>query len=289
MIKIKLTYNVSEKDNGKKVGNIIREKFRVSSRLLTKLKMNGKIQVNNINVFSSYIVHENDKIEVNIDFEEKDNIIPEKMNLNILYEDEYILAINKIAGMVVHPSANHLNNTLANGVKYYLNNNKKIRAINRIDKDTSGIVLFAKNEYIQELMIKENSIKKEYVAIVLGKLRRESEKIIAPIARKQGSIMEREVNANGQVAITNYENMGYINDKNISFVHVELETGRTHQIRVHMAYIGNPILGDTLYGEETDLIDRQALHAYRSTFIHPITKKEIILTAPIPFDMSNLK
>lgn len=289
MIKIKLTYNVSEKDNGKKVGNIIREKFRVSSRLLTKLKMNGKIQVNNINVFSSYIVRENDKIEVNIDFEEKDNIIPEKMNLNILYEDEYILAINKIAGMVVHPSANHLNNTLANGVKYYLNNNKKIRAINRLDRDTSGIVLFAKNEYIQELMIKENSIKKEYVAIVLGKLRRESEKIIAPIARKQGSIMEREVNENGQVAITNYENIGYINNKNISFVHVELETGRTHQIRVHMAYIGNPILGDTLYGEETDLIDRQALHAYRTTFIHPITKKEIILTAPIPFDMSNLK
>lgn len=288
MIKIKLTYKALKEDQGKKVGNIIRDKFYVSSRLLTKLKMNGKILVNDVSVFSSHIVHENDKIEAIIDFEEKDNIISERMNLNILYEDEYILAINKPAGMVVHPSANHLNNTLANGIKYYLNNSKKIRAINRLDKDTSGIVLFAKNEYIQELMITNTNIEKEYLALAIGKLPKNKDIINAPIARKDGSIMEREINETGQTAITHYDVVDYFENKNISLVHLKLETGRTHQIRVHLAYIGNLILGDTLYGKETKLINRQALHSYKTSFVHPITKEKIIIKAPMPNDMLNL-
>ncbi len=288
MIKIYLTYIVLKEDDGKKVGNILRDKFNISARLLNKLKMNGKISVNGTNVFSSYIVKTNDKIIANIDFEETDTIVPEEMNLNILFEDEYLLAINKAFGIVVHPSSYHPNKTLANGVKYYLNNNKKIRAINRLDKDTSGIVLFAKNEYIQELMIKYYKIEKEYLALTLGKLPKKQDTINAPIARKEGSIMERCILEGGQSSITHYNVIKYIEDKDISLVNLKLETGRTHQIRVHLSYIGNSILGDTLYGYETNLINRQALHAYKMSFTHPITKKVIELIAPLPNDMEKL-
>ena len=288
MIIIKLKYIALKEDENKKVGNILRDKLNISSRLLTKLKMNGKILVNRTSVFSSHLLHENDEIIVNIDFDETDNIKPEEMNLDILYEDEYLLAVNKPAGIVVHPSSYHPDNTLANGVKYYLNNKKKIRAINRLDRDTSGIVLFAKNEYIQELMIKNIKIEKEYIALATNKLSKEKDTINAPIARKIGSIMERCISEEGQTAITHYDVIRYIKDKNISIVHLKLETGRTHQIRVHLAYIGNSILGDTLYGFETNLINRQALHAYSMTFIHPITKKEMKLEAPLPDDMKNI-
>ena len=175
--------------------------------------------------------------------------------------------------------------TAINSLVEGLNNNKKIRAINRLDRDTSGIVLFAKNEYIQELMITNTKIEKEYLALAIGKLPKDKDTLTYPIARKNGSIMEREVNEEGQTAITHYDVMRYIEDKNISLVHLKLETGRTHQIRVHLAYIGNSILGDTLYGFETNLINRQALHAYKTSFIHPITKEEIIIQAPLPKDM----
>lgn len=285
MIKIELKHIALKEDDNKKVGNILREKLNISSRLLTKLKMNDKIFVNRTSVFSSYIVHKNDEISVKIDFIEEDNIVPETMQLDILFEDDYLLAVNKPFGTVVHPSSNHLSNTLANGVKYYLNNNKKIRAINRLDRDTSGIVLFAKNEYIQELMITNTKIEKEYLALAIGKLPKDKDTLTYPIARKNGSIMEREVNEEGQTAITHYDVIRYIEDKNISLVHLKLETGRTHQIRVHLAYIGNSILGDTLYGFETNLINRQALHAYKTSFTHPITKEEIIIEATLPKDM----
>jgi len=143
VIKIELKYIVGKNEEGK-ISKILLNKMNISSRLLHKLKMNEKILVNNQPVFSNYIVHENDFITVKIDFIEKDFMIPEQMDLDVLYEDEYFLAINKPAGMVVHPSSNHLAHTLANGVKYYLNNHKKIRAINRLDRDTSRNCLICK-------------------------------------------------------------------------------------------------------------------------------------------------
>ena len=173
------------------------------------------------------------------------------------------------------------------GVKYYLNNNKKIRPINRLDRDTSGIVLFAKNEYIQELMINNTKIKKEYIAITDGILKEKSGTIDLPIARKPGSIMERQVSEEGQTAITHYEVIRQIQDR-FTLVKLELGTGRTHQIRVHLSHIGAPILGDTLYSKETDLISRQALHAHKITFTHPITQNTVEIIAPIPNDISNV-
>ena len=285
MIKIILKYTVNDDDAGKRVSTILRDKLNVSARLLIKLKNNNCILVNKKAVYTSYEVQTGDCVEALIDFKETDEILMQKMDLDILYEDEYILAVNKPAGMVVHPSSYHPDNTLANGVKYYLNNDKKIRPINRLDRDTSGIVLFAKNEYVQEAFL---SVKpyKEYIAIINGNITPEAETIDAPIARKEGSIMERIVSERGQRAITHYETVAKFDD--YSMLKINIETGRTHQIRVHLSYKGNPILGDTLYGNESEMISRQALHAYRLFFIHPITKKQTEIIAPLPDDMKKL-
>lgn len=224
--------------------------------------------------------------------ETSDNIVPTKIDLNIIFEDEYLLVINKPAGIPVHPSCNHYKNSLSNGVKYYFNSiglNRKIRPVNRLDKDTSGLVIFAKHEYIQEMLIrqmKDNTFKKEYLALLVGNLSKSSGTIDAPIRRKTGSIMEREISEDGETAISHFELIK--NFENYCLVKYTLETGRTHQLRVHSKYIGHPILGDTLYGTTSDLIPRQALHAQKVTFVHPITKEALILEAPLPLDINNL-
>ena len=275
------------------IKQVLKEEFHISDRLLKKLKLNHQIFLNYIPVninYSDLII--GDFISIVLDFEEEyDNIVPLESNLNIIYEDNYLLAVNKPSNMPVHPSCNHFEDSLSNIVKYYfdcIGLKRKIRIVNRLDKDTSGIVIFAKNEYIQEALIqqmKNTTFKKEYLAILNGILEKNSDTISAPIARKENSIIERCVNfETGDIAITHYDLIKTIDNK-YSLVHFVLETGRTHQIRVHSAYIGHPILGDTLYGSSSNLINRQALHAQKVSFIHPITKKSIILEAPLPEDM----
>lgn len=278
-----LNYTVHNEIN---IRQVLRERFGISNRLLLKLKQNKKIYLNNSNnIYLDMSTKENDLIKINLDFDEdSSNIVPVKMNLNILYEDDSLLIIDKPPHMPVHPSFNHYENSLSNGVKYYfdsINLHRLIRPINRLDKDTSGIVMFAKNEYIQS---KLTNYTKEYIAIVVGKL--EGKGIIdKPIKRKADSIIERCIDENGEKAITEYEVLKNfnINGEDLTEVKCILHTGKTHQIRVHMASINHPILGDTLYGKESNLINRQALHAFRIKFIHPITKKEIEVISPIPF------
>ena len=214
------------------------------------------------------------------------------MNLDIIYEDDSYIVINKPAGIPVHPSMLHYENSLSNGVKFYFDSiglKKKIRPVNRLDKDTSGIVIFAKNEYIQENLIKQMKKKifyKEYIAICDGIFKNPSGTINAPIARKENSIIERCVHPNGESSITHYnvlkEGFDY------SIVHFHIETGRTHQIRVHSSYIGHPIIGDTLYGSKSTKISRQALHALKLEFIHPINNNKVCYIAPIPEDINKL-
>lgn len=275
------------------IKQVLKEEFHISDRLLKKLKLNHQIFLNYIPVNINYSdLKIGDLISIVLDFEEEyDNIVPLKSNLNIIYEDNYLLVVNKPSNMPVHPSCNHFEDSLSNIVKYYfdcIGLKRKIRIVNRLDKDTSGIVIFAKNEYIQEALIqqmKNNTFKKEYLAILNGILEKNSDIISAPIARKENSIIERCVNfETGDIAITHYDLIKTINNK-YSLVHFVLETGRTHQIRVHSAYIGHPILGDTLYGSSSNLINRQALHAQKVSFIHPITEKIMILEAPLPEDM----
>lgn len=234
-----------------------------------------------------------DEVSILIDFEEgNSNIVSTKMDLNIIYEDDSYIVINKPSNTPVHPSMMHYENSLSNGLKYYFEKiglKKKIRPVNRLDKDTSGIVIFAKNEYIQECLIKQmkkKSFVKEYIAICEGNFENRSGIINKPISRKENSIIERCVNENGDIAVTHYDLIKNNND--YSILHCTLETGRTHQIRVHLAYIGHPIIGDTLYGNKSDKITRQALHAYKVSFNHPITKQKVEYVAKIPHEIEAL-
>lgn len=276
------------------VFEVLKQEFQMSERFLTKLKKNNKILVNGKSICRNTTISLQDTITISIDFEEdSSNIVSTKMPLTILYEDEALLIINKPANLPVHPSMLHYENTLSNGVKYYFETiglKRKIRPVNRLDKDTSGIVIFAKNEYIQECLVKQmkkQTFQKEYLAIVEGVLPKKSDSILAPIARMENSIIKRCVRKDGDLAITHYKVLK--ESEAFSFLQIQLETGRTHQIRVHMAYIGHPIVGDTLYGNASCLIARQALHASKVKFIHPITKEILILEANLPEDMKQLR
>ena len=186
----------------------------------------------------------------------------------------------------------HYDNSLSNGVKSYFEKiglRKKIRPVNRLDKDTSGIVIFSKNEYIQECLVRQmsnNIFKKKYIAILEGLLEKVSGTINAPIARKKDSIIERCIDESGDIAISHYKVLQRLST--MTEVEYTLETGRTHQLRVHSAFIGHPIIGDSLYGNESSLISRQALHSYYVEFIHPITKKEMVIRSELPSDICRL-
>lgn len=264
------------------VNDVLNQEFNISTRLRTKLIKNKCIYLNNSVCDTRDNIYLNDIISVNLGIaEDNSNIVPTPMDLNIVYEDEWFLILDKPAGLAIHPSILHFNNSLSNGVKHYfdlIGLKKKIRPVNRLDLNTSGLVIFAKCEYIQECLSKQmenHTFKKEYLCIVSGKFENKVGTIDLPIARKENSIIERCINSNGQKSITHYKVLKEF--KNYSLVKCLLETGRTHQIRVHMSYIGHPLVGDTLYGKPSPLIDRQALHCYKLEFIHPITNRNMVL------------
>lgn len=288
-----LSYQIDKDEHYDNVLHVLKEQFFLSDRLITKLKKANKIYLNSLPTYTKKSVTVGDTVSVLIDFEEDNsNIVASNIPLNIIYEDDYLLVLNKPANIAIHPSILHFYNSLSNGVKFYFDKlglKKKIRIVNRLDRNTSGIVIFAKNEYIQECLIKQmktNEFKKEYLAIAKGILESKSGTLNFPIARKEGSIIERTVTSDGDSAITHYDVVKEFN--NLSLVHIVLETGRTHQIRVHFSHIGHPILGDTLYGSPSELINRQALHSYKLTFIHPVTKKVLSLEVPLPNDIKNI-
>lgn len=270
------------------VRQVLKQEFRISSNLLTTLRKNNSVFLNNSPIYLDAIISKNDVICVNIDFDEEcDNIVATNIPLDILFEDSYMLIINKPAGMPVHPSMSHYEDSLSNGVKYYFNNiglKRKIRPVNRLDRNTSGIVIFAKNAYIHDRLsnlMQNHLFRKEYIAICDGFFREKSGTINAPIARKENSIIERCVSSSGSPSVTHYDVIKKFSVKGhpMSKVHIVLETGRTHQIRVHLAYIGHPIVGDSLYSSESEFIDRQALHAYKVEFVHPISGDLLCITS----------
>ena len=274
-------------EENKTINEIIQKKFSFSHRLFSKIIKEKMIFVNGVFLDTRSIAKLNDLITVDLNYEEDNsNIVAKKMNIDIIYEDDGLLILNKPAGIAVHPSMLHYEDSLASGVKYYLEYkgiHKKIRPVNRLDLNTSGVVIFAKNEYIQENLIRQmekNTFKKEYIAIVKGKIIDDKGIIDKPIARKQGSIIERCISELGQKAVTEYEVIERNNEYTV--VKCTLLTGRTHQIRVHMASIGHPILGDTVYGSGSSLISRQALHSYKISFIHPIEKLKMEFIAELP-------
>lgn len=282
-----LEHQILETDTYVTVKEVLKAQFNISDRLLLRLKNAKKIMLNGIPTYVSNNVSTGDVISAIIDFvEDNSNIVPTRMDLDIIYEDDSYIIINKKPNTPVHPSMLHYENSLSNGVRYYfdsINLKRKIRPVNRLDKDTSGLVIFAKNEYIQERLVaqmKSKDLKKTYIAVCDGIFSEKKSTINLPIARKPGSIIERCIDSAGDSAITHYEVIQEL--ENVSVVKCILETGRTHQIRVHLASQGHPILGDTLYGDKNTIVPRQLLHAYKLSFMHPITNKMVEYTAPIP-------
>lgn len=222
---------------------------------------------------------------------DSDGIVPVSMPLSILYEDEDILVINKPADMPVHPSIGNYTNTLANGVTAYLDakgEHSPFRCINRLDRDTSGALILAKNAFsaaVLSIQMRNRQIRRTYLAVVEG-ITPPNGTISAPISRVDDSVIERHVDfLHGEPAVTHYERLETKNEHSLLEIH--LETGRTHQIRVHMGYIGHPLPADYLYHPEYDCFKRQPLHSLQLEFRHPVTDKSMCLLAPVPEDMCN--
>lgn len=293
-------YKVAEKEDNIILKSILKNKMKFSINIIKKIEPYIKLYRENImlqNVKVTNRVKYKDRITVDVAKFEQDITLPNeyfvnkyncnKKNINILYEDEYILAVEKPAGLNIHPTCLEITETLANSVAPYLYEQGvyKIHIVNRLDKDTSGVCIFAKNAYIQELFNKDLEYSKEYIAVVHGKIDKEKDIISAPISRKQGSIIEREVSSFGKEAITEYTVLSYNSEQDYTVVQVKLHTGRTHQIRVHMSHMGHPLLGDELYGGKKDLITRQALHCYKLGFKHPVTGKFVEIVCNFSGDM----
>lgn len=260
--------------------------------LLTRLKETPDgLLLNGVKPFGRTILQEGHLLTVKM--EEKkcsDQILPVPMDLSILYEDEDLMVINKAADTPIHPSRGNYENTLANGVAWYFKEKGEpfvYRCINRLDRDTTGALILAKHAFSASLLsrqVKERKISRTYLAITEG-IVPDSGTITLPIARKRDSAIEREVNLeSGEYACTHFERLSSHNG--LSLVQLNLDTGRTHQIRVHMKYIGFPLIGDYLYNPNYQYIRRQALHSYQLSFLHPITGKEMLFTAPVPDDFA---
>lgn len=283
---------VSPKESGLTVRDLLQKNYGVSRRLLISAKYSGVISRNGMLVYVNETVAEGDVIQVILPEESAETLEPEPMPLVIRYEDEDLLLIAKPPGLVVHPTRTHPGGTLANGVvAYWLakGESRKFRPINRLDKDTSGLLLVAKNQWAHEQcsrMQQDKTMKRTYQAIVHGVVAEDQGIIDAPIGLKETSIIEREVREDGQSARTHFIVLARGNET--TWVELSLETGRTHQIRVHMSYLGHPLLGDDLYGGLRNEIGRQALHAVRLQFHHPRTKQMQFFTDPLPDDMAEL-
>lgn len=266
-----------------------------SRQIIIQLKKTHQgILVNNQWAYVRTPLKANDTITIQL-LEEapSENIVPVPLPLDIVYEDEDILLVNKSANMPVHPSINNYDNTLANGIAYYYKMQEKpfvFRCINRLDRDTTGLLIIAKNALSASILsnqMKKREIHRTYLAVVSGFPKKNADTITAPIARKENSAIERCIDfQKGEPAITHYQMIS--SKENYSLLKLSLETGRTHQIRVHMKYIGNPLLGDYLYNPDFSRIQRVALHSYCLSFVHPITGETMNFSAKLPEDMATL-
>jgi 23S rRNA pseudouridine1911/1915/1917 synthase len=288
-----LNWTITEKDDGKLVRDFLKEQH-VSKTALTDIKFHGgAIYVDGQFVTVRHRLRLGEKLEVHFPLEERSvDMKPEPLPFDIVYEDEYVLVVNKPPFMSTIPSREHPSGTLANALLHYYDEQQlstTVHIVTRLDRDTSGLVLIAKHRHVHHLlseMQKRGQVKRQYEAICHGWLKKDEGTIDAPIARKIDSIIEREVREDGQRAVTHFRVLQRFD----SYTHVslQLETGRTHQIRVHLAYLGHPLVGDELYGGRREVITRQALHSKELSFFHPFHQQMYRFQCPLPDDMNNI-
>lgn len=290
-----LTYTTENLITPLRVSHFLKQKG-FSSQNLVQLKKNpDAVLANGVPCFTNHMLQPGDTLTLHIREEHSsEKIPPVDLPLNIVYEDADLMVINKPAGMPIHPSMNNYYNSMANALAYYFEQQNcpfVFRCINRLDRDTSGLTIVAKH-YVSAGMLSamiankaSSGITREYLAIVKGSVEPPEGTITAPLGRKEGSIIERTVDfEKGESAVTHYK---VLDEKNgYSLVSLILETGRTHQIRIHMKYLGYPLIGDYLYNPDMERIQRQALHAWKLSFRHPITGETLAFTAPLPEDMA---
>ena len=288
-----LSYTITNKNKADTIGAFLRD-AGYSRRILIELKQNPEqICLNGTPSWLNTPLRIGDTLTLFLPDEPvSSDILPVNLPINIVYEDEDLIILNKATGMPVHPSQGHHENTLANALAYRFASRGEhfvFRAVNRLDRDTTGLLLIAKHKIsgaFLSAMTAKKEIRREYLAIVAGKPE-ESGTIDLPIARKDGSTIERCIDMDhGKHAVTHYRCLDYRDDLGCSLVRLRLETGRTHQIRVHMKAIGHPLLGDFLYNPDYRFIGRQALHSYTVAFRHPITGEAMEFSAPMPEDFS---
>jgi 23S rRNA pseudouridine1911/1915/1917 synthase len=289
-----LTFEVAAEDTGKLLRDFLKKNL-VSKAALVDIKFNGgALLVNGSAVTVRYRLNEGDTVEVYFPIEAPSSVmIAEDIPLNVVFEDDYVMVVNKPAGIASIPSREHRSGTLANGILYYYQAKgyeATIHIVTRLDRDTSGLMLIAKHRHAHHLFSLQHKgyeIKRRYEAVVHGVIGDCQGTVDVPIGRKDTSIIERVVREDGQKAVTHYEVIGRGKDST-THVSLRLETGRTHQIRVHMAHLGHPLVGDSLYGGCVGVIQRQALHSCELSFYHPFEGRQYSFDCGLPADMRRL-
>ena len=286
------SYKVSKEHAGFTIEAYLKQILQYSGRKIQKLTRQKGIQLNGKTAFLQKKIKAEDALRVLISEDITYGVVPEKGSIEILYEDDYLLVLNKPAHQLVHPAGRTTTGTLANFLAYELQQRgllTTIRPIHRLDRETSGCVIFAKDshsQYILEQQLKERILKRTYWALVKGIVSPPSATIDAPIGQHHSLPNRREISEKGEEAITHYSTVQTFLET--SLLELTLDTGRTHQIRLHLAHIGYPIIGDGMYGVRSPIISRQALHASSISFKHVKNKEEITVKAPLPADFVHI-
>lgn len=295
-----ITYIVTEQEDGWLLKTVLQRRLGVSRKLLSRIKLTERgVMLNGQRVFISVLVKTGDIVAISLEQETSDDILPQSIPFDILYEDKALLIVNKAPGIIVHPTHGHYTDTLANGVVHYWKEqgeSVRFRPVHRLDQETSGVIAIAKNAYIHQHISEQliaGQVSKKYVAIVHGCPEKAEGTIDGPIDRDPCEPHRRIVTDEGYAALTYYKVVHSLLES--SLVELQLGTGRTHQIRVHMTSIGHPLIGDKMYQTAqtensgvNEWISRQALHACELGFKHPLTGEDMIFTAPLPVDMEQL-
>ena len=289
----KYEHIVTDEECGLTINQILRKNYRFSSRFRTKMKYQSLVDLNGSPAPGYLRPEAGDIIGVRLP-EEKSDFPPENIPLNIIYEDDDLILINKQPGIIVHPTKGHPEHTIANAVMYYMQQSDqvfKVRFANRIDMDTTGIIIVAKNANAQNDLsdqMRHNAVIKRYIALVEGSISDDHFTIDLPIGRPDQVSIQRKVMENGKAAVTEVRVLERFDSEEYgphTLVEIVLHTGRTHQIRVHLSHIGHVIAGDSLYGGRTSLISRQALHAYHIEFTHPASGEYMTFETELPEDI----